>query len=225
LRILLAEDDRETSAFLAQRLGELGHVVRRAGDGMEAAQLGAAETFDAIVLDRMLPGLEGLAVLERLRAIGVATPILVLTARGGIADRVDGLNAGADDYLVKPFALDELVARLNALVRRPPITDVVLRLEVGDIAMDVLRRIVTRADRPIAFQPREFAMLELLMRNAGRIVTRTMFLEQVWGLHFDPQTNIVESNLSRMRSKLRHGFPDDPIETVRGSGYRIGHAT
>ncbi len=224
LRILLVEDDREVAASLTQRLSELGHAVRSSDNGIEAMHLGSTETFDAIVLDRMLPGLEGLAVLEQLRATGVMTPILILTAKGGIADRVDGLNAGADDYLVKPFNLNELVARLNALLRRPPLSDVPLQLHVGDIAVDVLRRAVTRAGRPIPLQPRELAMLELLMRNAGRVVTRTMFLEHVWNFHFDPQTNIVESNLSRLRSKLRDGFADDPIKTVRGVGYRIGHA-
>ena len=224
MRILLVEDDREAAASLTQRLSELGHAVKSSDNGIEAMHLGSTETFDAIVLDRMLPGLEGLAVLEQLRATGVMTPILILTAKGGIADRVDGLNAGADDYLVKPFNFNELVARLNALRRRPPLSDVPLQLHVGDIAVDVLRRTVTRAGRPIPLQPRELAMLDLLMRNAGRVVTRTMFLEHVWNFHFDPQTNIVESNLSRLRSKLRDGFADDPIKTVRREGYRIEHA-
>lgn len=149
---------------------------------------------------------------------------MMLTAKGGIADRVSGLDAGADDYLVKPFAMAELVARLNALLRRPPISDVITRLEVANVVLDVLRRDVTRGGRPVHLQPREFALLELLMRNAGRVVTRTMFLEHVWGFHFDPQTNIVESHLSRMRAKLREGFSDDLIETVRGAGYRMRDA-
>ncbi|MGY4398915.1 two-component system OmpR family response regulator [Sphingomonas sp. UYAg733] len=221
MRILLAEDDTETSAFVERGLGELGHAVTAVGSGEDALHLGATESFDVIVLDRMLPQIEGLDVLRRLRAAAVRTPVLVLTAKGGIADRVDGLDAGADDYLVKPFAMAELVARLNALMRRPPISDVVTRIEVGDIVLDILRRQVMRAGKPIHLQPREFALLEQLMRNAGRVVTRTMFLEQVWGFHFDPQTNIVESHLSRMRSKLREGFADDPIETIRGAGYRM----
>lgn len=221
MRILLAEDDAETAAFIERGLGELGHVVTRVADGENALHLGAMETFDTIVLDRMLPGIEGLDVLRRLRAASVRIPVLVLTAKGGIADRVAGLDAGADDYLVKPFALAELAARLNALLRRPPISDVITRIEIGDIVLDVLRRDVTRGGRPVHLQPREFALLDLLMRNAGRVVTRTMFLEHVWGFHFDPQTNIVESHLSRLRSKLREGFADDPIETIRGAGYRM----
>jgi two-component system OmpR family response regulator len=221
MRILLAEDDAEAAAFIERGLSELGHVVARAANGEDALHLGATETFDVIVLDRMLPVIEGLDVLRRLRAAGVRTPVLVLTARGGIADRVDGLDAGADDYLIKPFAMAELVARINALMRRPPISAVVTRLEVGDIVLDILRRDVTRAGQPVHLQPREFSLLEFLMRNAGRIVTRTMFLEEIWGFHFDPQTNIVESHLSRLRSKLREGFADDPIETIRGAGYRL----
>jgi two-component system OmpR family response regulator len=221
MRILLAEDDGETAAFIERGLGELGHAVVAVRDGEDALHLAATEEFDVMVLDRMMPGLEGLDVLRRIRTAHVQTPVLVLTAKGGIADRVDGLDAGADDYLVKPFAMAELVARLNALMRRPPISDVVTRLEVGDIVIDILRREVTRAGRTVHLQPREFALLEFLMRHAGRIVTRTMFLEQVWGFHFDPQTNIVESHLSRVRSKLREGFADDPIETIRGAGYRM----
>ncbi|MES2056428.1 MAG: response regulator transcription factor [Pseudomonadota bacterium] len=221
MRILLAEDDAETAAFIQRGLAELSHVVTRVDNGEDALHLGATETFDMIILDRMLPGIEGLDILRRLRAATVRVPVMVLTAKGGIVDRVDGLNAGADDYLVKPFAMAELVARLNALMRRPPISDVVTRLEVGDIVLDILRREVTRGDHPVLLQPREFALLQFLMRNAGRIVTRTMFLEEVWGFHFDPQTNIVESHLSRMRSKLREGFADDPIETIRGAGYRM----
>lgn len=221
MRILLAEDDAETAAFVERGLAELGHVVTHVANGEDAVHLGATEQFEVIVLDRMLPGLEGLDVLRRLRAASVRVPVLVLTAKGGIADRVAGLDAGADDYLIKPFALTELAARLNALMRRPPISDVTTRLEVGDIVLDLLKREVTRAQRPVHLQPREFALLEQLMRNAGRVVTRTMFLEQVWGFHFDPQTNIVESHLSRLRSKLREGFADDPIETIRGAGYRM----
>ncbi|MDB5681838.1 MAG: DNA-binding response regulator [Sphingomonas bacterium] len=221
MRILLAEDDRETATYIERGLSELGHLVTHVDGGEDALHLGVTETFDIIVLDRMLPGIEGLDVLRRLRAGGVRTPVMVLTAKGGIVDRVDGLDAGADDYLIKPFAMAELVARLNALMRRPPISDVVTRIEVGDIVLDVLRREVTRGGKPVHLQPREFALLELLMRHAGRVVTRTMFLEQVWGFHFDPQTNIVESHMSRMRSKLREGFADDPIETIRGAGYRI----
>jgi two-component system OmpR family response regulator len=221
MRVLLAEDDAEAAAFIQRGLSEQGNVVTHVANGEDALHLGATETFDVLIIDRMLPAIEGLDVLRRLRAAGVRTPVLVLTAKGGIGDRVDGLDAGADDYLVKPFAMAELVARLNALMRRPPISDVVTRIEIGDIVIDILRREVTRAGRLVHLQPREFALLEQLMRNAGRVVTRTMFLESVWGFHFDPQTNIVESHLSRLRSKLREGFGDDPIETIRGAGYRM----
>jgi two-component system OmpR family response regulator len=221
MRILVAEDDDETAEYVSGGLVELGHSVARAITGPDAMAQGMAETFDMIVLDRMMPGMEGLDVVRGLRAAGVRAPILVLTAKGGIADRVDGLDAGADDYLVKPFAFAELVARMNALTRRVAANGEATRIEVGDIALDLIRRKVTRAGRPITLQPREFALLELLMRNPGRPVTRTMFLEQVWGFHFDPQTNIVDSHLSRLRTKLREGFGDDPIETLRGLGYRM----
>lgn len=221
MHVLLAEDDIETAAFIEEGLVALGYTVARAADGVAALEAATSLHFDAIVLDRMLPRLDGLDVLRRLRAATVRTPVLVLTALGGIADRVDGLDAGADDYLVKPFALAELAARLNALTRRPPLADRTTRLEVSGIVVDLLRREVTREGRPVHLQPRELALLEQLMRHAGRIVTRTMFLELVWGFHFDPQTNIVESHLSRLRTKLREGFADDPIETIRGAGYRM----
>ncbi|MBO9581035.1 MAG: response regulator transcription factor [Sphingobium sp.] len=221
MRILLAEDDTETATFVERGLAELGHVVTSVGNGEDALHLAVTEVFEAIILDRMMPEMEGLDVLRRLRAASVQVPVIVLTAKGGISDRVAGLDAGADDYLVKPFALAELVARLNALARRPPISEIVTRIEVGDLVLDILKRAVTRAGRVIHLQPREFSLLEVLMRNSGRVVTRTMFLEQVWGFHFDPQTNIVESHLSRLRAKLRAGFGDDPIETIRGSGYRM----
>lgn len=221
MRILIAEDDADTAGFIERGLTSLCHVCVRASTGPDALHAAATEPFDAIILDRMLPDFNGLDVLRRLRAASVRTPVLVLTALGGIADRVDGLEAGADDYLVKPFAFAELAARLNALTRRPPLSETVTRLEAGDIVLDLLRREVTRGGRTVHLQPREFALLEQLMRHSGRIVTRTMFLELVWGYHFDPQTNIVESHLSRLRSKLREGFADDPIDTVRGAGYRM----
>lgn len=221
MRVLIAEDDAETTELIDRGLTALGHVGTYAADGKDALRQALAQPFDAIILDRMLPGLDGLSILRRLREANVRTPVLVLTALGGIGDRVEGLEAGADDYLVKPFAFAELAARLNALVRRPPLADQVTLLEVGDIALDLLRREVSRGGRPVHLQPREFSLLELLMRHPGQIVTRSMFLEAVWGYHFDPQTNIVESHLSRLRTKLREGFPDDPIDTVRGAGYRI----
>lgn len=221
MRVLLAEDDDETVNFIERGLTELGHVLTHAPDGEAAIRLGTTLRFDMVLLDRMMPKCEGLEVIRRLKEAGVSAPILVLTAKGGIADRVEGLDAGADDYLVKPFALQELAARMNALIRRASVSDSPTRLEVGDIVLDLLQRKVTRAGKPIPLQPREYLLLELLMRNAGRPVTRTMFLEQVWGFSFDPQTNIVESHLSRVRAKLREGFADDPIETLRGLGYRL----
>ena len=221
MRVLLAEDDAETAGFVAHGLDELGHVVTPVATGEDALHLGTVDTFDVIVLDRMMPGIDGIEVLKRWRAAGVTAPVLMLTALGGIADRVSGLDAGADDYLVKPFAFAELAARLAALRRRPPISEVVTRLEVGDIVLDALKRQVWRAGKEIHLQPREFALLELLMRHAGKVVTRTMFLEQVWDFHFDPQTNIVETHLSRLRTKLKGDGAPDPIETLRGVGYRM----
>ncbi|URW74862.1 response regulator transcription factor [Sphingomonas donggukensis] len=221
MRILLAEDDVETAGYLARGLGELGHVVLFAGNGEDGLHLGATETVDVLVLDRMLPRIDGISVLRRLRLAGVATPALILTALGRIEDRVAGLDAGADDYLVKPFAFSELVARLNALARRAVPAQAVTRIDVGAVSMNLLTREVTRSGVPVPLQPREFRLLEELMRNADRFVTRTMLLERVWDFHFDPQTKIVETHMSRLRSKLNYGGLPDVIETVRGSGYRM----
>lgn len=221
MRLLIAEDDAETAAFLGTELRALGHEAVHAGDGEAALAIALENAFDLLLLDRMLPGLDGVAVLRRLREAQVRTPVLMLTALGGIGDRVEGLDAGADDYLVKPFAIEELVARLHALARRLQPDAASMRLVVGDVTLDLLRREALRGGRAILLQPREFALLEQLMRNAGRVVTRTMLLEHVWGFTFDPTTNIVESNLSRLRGKLNHGFDRDPIETVRGLGYRM----
>jgi two-component system OmpR family response regulator len=221
MRILIAEDDDGAAGFVERGLRELGHAVTRVATGEEALSIGALEPFEAIILDRMLPGIGGVEILGRWRAGGITTPVLMLTALGGIADRVSGLEAGADDYLVKPFAFAELAARLAALMRRPPISDQATRFSVGDISIDLLKREVRRGGREVRLQLREFALLEQLMRNAGKVVTRTMFLEHIWGYHFDPQTNIVESHMSRLRSKLNEGFDRDPIETLRGIGYRI----
>jgi two-component system OmpR family response regulator len=221
MRVLVAEDDADTTDLVMRALSKLGHVVTAVATGGDALHAGVADTYDVIVLDRMLPGINGVEVLQRWRAAGIHTPVLMLTALGGIADRVGGLEAGADDYLVKPFATAELAARLTALQRRPVIADLPTRLQVGTVTLDLLRREVWRAEREVHLQPREFALLEQLMRHAGEVVTRSMFLERVWGFHFDPQTNIVESHLSRLRSKLKHGFAIDPIETLRGVGYRM----
>ncbi|MBV1689317.1 response regulator transcription factor [Novosphingobium sp. G106] len=220
MRVLLAEDDDEAAGYVERGLEKLGHRVVRVSNGEEALQFGTTERFDMIVLDRMMPKREGLDVLRGLRSAEIETPVLVLTAMGGISDRVDGLDAGADDYLVKPFDISELVARMNALLRRAARGEAT-RIEIGDIAIDLIKRRVTRDGRQVTLQHREFTLLELLMRNAGRPVTRKMFLEQVWGYDFDPKTNVVESHLSRLRAKLRDGFADDPIETVIGQGYRM----
>ena len=221
LRILLAEDDADTRHFVERGLRELGHSVIVADDGLDALHLALSEQLDVIILDRMLPRLDGLSVLRRSRSGGVQVPVLMLTALGRIEERVGGLEAGADDYLVKPFAFSELAARVQALGRRSAPTEVATRLQVGALEMDLLRREVRRNGRSIALQPREFRLLEELLRHAGEFVTRTMLLERVWDFHFDPQTKIVETHMSRLRAKLNEGFADDAIETVRGVGYRI----
>ncbi len=221
MKLLLVEDDRETAAYLKRALGEAGHVIDHAASGRDGLLLAAGEPYDVIILDRMLPQLDGLSILRTIRAAKVKTPVLLLTAIGGIDDCVEGLEAGGDDYLVKPFAFAELLARVNALARRPPPQDVQVALRVADLEINLLTRSVTRAGQRIDLQPREYQLLEYLMRNAGRIVTRTMMLESVWDFHFDPRTNIVETHMSRLRGKLaREGSPE-LIHTVRGAGYSI----
>ena len=221
MQVLLVEDDGETREFIARGLREAGHQVMVCTNGHDGLFEATGRDFDAIVLDRMLPGIDGLSLLRMLRAGGRHAPVLMLTALGGIADRVEGLESGADDYLVKPFAFSELSARLQALTRRPAVRVETHRLVVGDLVVDELRRSVERAGRRIVLQPREFSLLAELMRNPGRIMTRTMLLERVWDFDFDPKTNIVETHLSRLRAKLNDGFGHDPIETVRGAGYRM----
>lgn len=221
MKLLVAEDDRETLGYLERGLRELGHVVEIAVDGREALFHGAGGGFDVIVLDRMLPGIDGMAVLRFLRGAGVATPVLMLTALARVEDRVDGLEAGADDYLVKPFAFSELTARVNALARRPAGVAVETVLRAGPLELDLLKREARRGGRKLDLQARELALLEQLIRNAGRVVTRTMLLERVWNFHFDPKTNIVETHVSRLRAKLNAGFGGDLIHTVRGAGYTI----
>ncbi|TCZ61034.1 winged helix-turn-helix domain-containing protein [Roseicella aquatilis] len=219
MKILVVEDDKATRDYLAKGLTEAGYVVDTVSNGRDGLFLAAGEPYDLMVIDRMLPGLDGAGIVRTVRAAGIRTPILLLTTMGGIDDRVDGLNAGADDYLVKPFALAELLARLNALTRRPPMGTEPTRLRVADLQMDLLRRSVTRAGQRIELQPREFRLLECLMRYAGQVVTRSMLLELVWDFHFDPQTNIVETHVSRLRGKVDRGFGAELIHTVRGAGY------
>lgn len=221
MHVMVVEDDEETAAYIARALGEFGHLVQVARDGRDALFEATGTPFDVIVLDRMLPVLDGMSFLRRLRAEGIMTPVLMLSALGGLDDRVEGLEAGADDYLVKPFAAVELNARLNALARRPPVLDDPGVLNVGDLELNLFQRQVKRAGRVILLQPREFAILAELMRNADRVVTRTMLLERVWDYHFDPKTNIVESHVSRLRTKLNDGFEVDAITTLRGAGYVV----
>jgi len=221
MKLLLVEDDRETAAYVKRALTEAGHAVDHATDGRDGLLLAAGETYDVMVLDRMLPSIDGLAILRTIRASGVKTPVLLLTALGGIDDRVEGLEAGSDDYLVKPFAFAELLARVNALARRPPPQDVQTTLQVADLEMNLLRRTVTRAGKRIDLQPREFQLLEYLMRHAGKVVTRTMLLEAVWDFHFEPRTNIVESHVSRLRAKIDRNNAKELIHTQRGAGYSL----
>ncbi|MBV9511381.1 MAG: response regulator transcription factor, partial [Caulobacteraceae bacterium] len=193
MKLLIVEDDRDGAAYLKRALTEAGHTVDHAGAGREGLLLAAGEAYDVIILDRMLPEIDGLGILRTVRASGVKTPVLLLTAMGGIDDRVEGLEAGGDDYLIKPFAIAELLARINALARRPPPQEVQTLLQVADLKLDRLKRVVSRGGVRIELQPREFQLLEYLMRHAGRVVTRTMLLESVWDFHFDPKTNIVET--------------------------------
>ena len=222
MKILVAEDDGETAEFVANGLRELGHVVDVAGDGRQAFLIAGSEDYDVLVLDRMLPGMDGLAIIRGLRSMENTTPALFLTALDGVSDRVDGLEAGGDDYLVKPFAFSELAARVMALGRRPRQTaNTQTELVAGDLKMDLLSRQVSRDGKLVTLQPQEFRLLEYLLANAGQIVTRTMLLEGVWGFHFDPATSIVETHISRLRAKLDEGFDRSAIRTVRGAGYII----
>src|SRR6266850_5884669 len=221
MKILLVEDDAATAAWVANGLKELGHVVDHAQTGREGVILAAAQSYDVLIVDRMLPGLDGLGVVGTVRSAGVKSPVLFLTALGSIEDRVRGLNAGGDDYLVKPFAFAELLARVNALARRPPLSDTPTVLQAGDLEIDLLRRTVVRGGKTIDLQPREFQLLAFLMRNLDRVVTRTMLLEAVWDFHFDPTTNIVETHISRLRSKLSQYGGAELIHTVRGAGYAL----
>jgi two-component system OmpR family response regulator len=218
MKLLVIEDDSDTRAFIARGLREAGHVVDEAADGRDGLFLAAGGGHDVIISDRMLPGPDGIAIVRTLRAAGIATPLLLLTARGAVADRVEGFDAGADDYLVKPFAFAELLARVTALARRPPIAPQETVLRAGDLVMDLLARTVTRAGSPVTLQPREFRLLEFLLRRKGQVVTRTMLLEGVWDFHFDPRTSVVETHISRLRAKLDPLGPP-LIHTVRGAGY------
>jgi two-component system OmpR family response regulator len=222
MKILLIEDDPHTSAYVTSGLREHGHMVDHADNGRDGLLRASGSGYDVLVIDRMLPGLDGLAIVKTLRAAGTRSPALLLTTLGGVNDRVEGLEAGADDYLTKPFAFAELLARVNALARRPPMADESTVLRVGDLEMNRLKRTVTRGDVHIELQPQEFRLLEYLMRNAGQVVTRTMLLENVWEFHFDPRTSVVETHISRLRAKIDRDFDEELLHTVRGSGYSLG---
>ncbi len=225
MRILLIEDDREAAAYLSKALREAGHVADHAADGEIGAAMAADGGYDALVVDRMLPKRDGLSIVEELRQRGDQTPALFLSALGQVDDRVAGLRAGGDDYLAKPYAFSELLARVEALGRRqkPGTAETVYR--VGDLELDRLGHTVMRSSQVIPLQPREFRLLEYLMKNAGQVVTRTMLLENVWDYHFDPQTNVIDVHVSRLRAKIDKGFGEPLLHTVRGAGYMIRDAT
>jgi two-component system OmpR family response regulator len=223
-KILIVEDDPATAGYLAKGLSEAGFAVESCGDGRDGLFLASEGIFDLIIADRMLPGLNGLAMIGAIRAAGIRTPAMILSALATVDDRIDGLRAGADDYLVKPFSFAELSARIEALLRR---TDRIAadtqptRLSVGDLEIDLLARTVTRDGRAIALGAREFNLLEYLARHAGQVVTRTMMLEKIWNYHFDPGSNVVDVHIGRLRRKIEEGFGAPILHTVRGAGYRL----
>ena len=222
MRILVIEDDDAMRRYLAKGLGEAGNVVDTSEDGKDGLFLATTESYDLVVLDRMLPELDGLTILKTLRGAGNKTPVLVLSALGEVDDRVAGLTAGGDDYLTKPFSFAELLARVDAIARRNEQSNVTTTLTVADLRIDLVARAVSRGEKSIELQPREFALLEFLARHADQVVTRTMLLESVWGYHFDPQTNVIDVHISRLRSKIDKGFEWALLHTVRGAGYRLG---
>jgi two-component system OmpR family response regulator len=221
MRILIIEDDRDAAQYLAKGLRESGHSAEVAEDGREGLLRAAVEPFDVLIVDRMLPNLDGLSLVQHLRKTGHATPVLFLSALGEVDDRVRGLRAGGDDYLAKPYAFSELLARIENLGRRRDQRTAATRLKVADLELDLLSRKASRAGQAIDLQPREFQLLETLMRHAGQVMTRTMLLEQVWNYHFDPQTNVIDVHISRLRQKIDRGFEPPLIHTVRGAGYCV----
>lgn len=225
MKIALIEDDNETRTYVSTGLKEAGFNVDSVNDGLAGLLLAKEGSYDLLVIDRMLPHLDGLTLVKTLRSSGCTVPVLFLTTMCGIDDRVEGLNAGADDYLVKPFAFSELAARVNALLRRPRETVELKVLQVQDLEIDLLKRGVKRSGQTIELQPTEFRLLEYLVRHTGQVVTRTMLLENVWDFHFDPKTNMVETHISRLRSKLNAGGKPDIIQTMRGAGYMVHEAT
>ncbi|WP_337188792.1 response regulator transcription factor [Phenylobacterium sp.] len=221
MRILIVEDDLEAAEAMARGLTEAGHDCVRAPDGEAGLTTARGAEFDVMIVDRMMPKMNGVQLVESLRREGDRTPVLFLSALGEVGDRVDGLQAGADDYLVKPYAFAELIARIEALARRRETGSVQTLLKVGELEMDLIARTVHRQGKEIDLQPREFQLLEFMMRHAGQSVTRTMLLEKVWHYHFDPQTNVIDVHVSRLRSKIDKGFDRPMLQTVRGAGYRL----
>ena len=221
MRVLLIEDDRDAALWLVKGLKESGHLVDHATDGEHGLQLASEGVHDVVIVDRMLPKLDGLSVIRSMRADGLTTPVLILSALSDVDERVRGLRAGGDDYLAKPYAFSELLARIEGLSRRSSGSAPETRLKACDLELDLLTRDVTRGGKAIPLQPREFKLLEYLMRHAGHIVTRTMLLENVWDYHFDPQTNVIDVHVSRLRSKIDKGFDEPILQTVRGAGYMI----
>lgn len=219
MKILIIEDDREAAAYLKNALDECGHIADVAHDGETGLMMAETGTYDAMIVDRMLPKMDGLSIIARRRGAGDGTPALILSALGEVDDRVKGLRAGGDDYLTKPYAFTELLARLEVLQRRQSTHDDDTRFIVGDLELNRLSREVVRAGQPVVLQPREFRLLEYLMRNAGQVVTRTMLLEHVWDYHFDPQTNVIDVHISRLRGKIEKGFDKPLLHTIRGAGY------
>jgi two-component system, OmpR family, response regulator len=221
MRLLVVEDDRRTAEYVTRGMMEAGHRCDLLADGRDALTAATFDSYDVIVADRMIPELDGLSLVKAIRAAGVMTPVIFLTALGGIDDRVEGLESGGDDYLVKPFAFSELLARVNALGRRPAQVEQKTALRVADLDMDLVRHRVSRQGRVIELQPREFSLLEVLMRAEGRVVTRTMLLERVWDFHFDPKTTVVETHISRLRGKIDKPFETPLLHTIRNSGYSL----
>jgi two-component system OmpR family response regulator len=221
MKILVIEDDKASAEHVAKSLKQHGHIVDIMLNGREGLFLAAGERYDVMIIDRMLPEVDGLNIIKTVRSAGIKTPILILTALGGIDDRVEGLDAGADDYLIKPFAFAELLARVNALARRAPVVESPKVLKIDNLEMDLIKHKVTRGGITIDLQPQEYRLLEYLLRHSEQLVTRTMLLENVWDFHFDPQTTVVETHISRLRSKLSQHFDKPLIHTIRGAGYRL----
>jgi two-component system OmpR family response regulator len=221
MKILVIEDDRDAASWLVKGLTESGHVADHAADGEQGLALALEAQHDVLIVDRMLPKLDGLTIIKKVRDAGINTPVLILSALGDVDERVRGLRAGGDDYLGKPYSFSELLARVEGLGRRGTTEPLETKLKAVDLELDLLARTCARGGKDIPLQPREFKLLEYLMRNAGHVVTRTMLLENVWDYHFDPQTNVIDVHVSRLRSKIDKGFGEPILQTIRGAGYMI----